>query len=179
MIEQIPLPGRLLMGVLWSQGVDTVETENLVSQHFGPIHRRSETVSFQKYTSHYEKEMGKGISRCFWAFNSSFQRGALVDAKLATNRIERTMARDGKRIINLDPGLLTPEALIMATTKPHYHRIYLSKGIYAELTLIYQRKEFDTMTWTYPDYREDWARSFFQVVRNDLLEKWGELEKGR
>ena len=170
-IEQVPQPGRLVIGVLCSRGVDTSTAERLVSLLYGPVYRRSDTVPFRTFSEHYEKEMGEGISRCFWAFEPPFQRGALAEAKLGTNRIERHLAREGKRGVNLDPGLLTPEALILATTKPHYHRIYLSKGIYAELTLLYQRKEFDAMPWTYPDYREEWARIFFKGVRDELLDE--------
>jgi hypothetical protein len=169
--EQVPLPGRLVMGVLWSRDADIPRTRERLAQLFGPVCRQSETVLFRKFTDHYEKEMGQGISRCFWAFLPPLQRGALADAKLATNRIERIMEKEGNRTINLDPGLLTPEALILASTKPHYHRIYLSRGIYAELTLVYQRKCFDAMPWTYPDYREEWAREFFSAVRDDLLKE--------
>ena len=169
-IERIPPPGRLIIGVLFGGEGDISTAERLVSLLYGPVFRRSNTVPFRTFSDHYEREMGKEINRCFWAFKPPFPRGALAEAKLGTNRIERRLAREGNRGINLDPGLLTPEALILATTKPHYHRIYLSKGIYGELTLLYQRKEFDVMPWTYPDYREQWARSFFKGVRDELLD---------
>jgi hypothetical protein len=170
-IERTPEPGMLVMGVLWGSGVDTSKTRILLSGMFGPVSRHSETVPFEEYTDYYEKEMGTGISRCFLAFGPLFPRGALAEAKLGTNRLERQLSRSGKRVVNLDPGIVTPEALILASTKPHYHRVYLSKGIYAELTLVFRGKGFDTMPWTYPDYQEVWARSFFNEVRGDLMER--------
>jgi hypothetical protein len=97
-------------------------------------------------------------------------RGALVEAKLATNRIERVLAGAGKRTLNLDPGLLTLEALNLATTKPYYHRLYLSKGIFGELTLIYRQGGFEPLPWTYPDYRDGRTISFLERVRKGLLE---------
>jgi hypothetical protein len=81
------------------------------------------------------------------------------------------MSGSGNRPVNLDPGLLTLEALNLATTKPHYHRLYLSKGVFGELTLIYRQGGFEPLPWTYPDYREKWATVFFEKVRKEMLEE--------
>lgn len=169
--ERIPRPGRLVMGILFSREGILPEVEKEVVQIFGTVTMRSEVVSFGKYSDYYEEEMGKEIGRCFWAFNLPFPRGALAEAKLATNRLERNLAREGKRTVNLDPGLLTPESLILATTKPYCHRVYLAKGIFADLTLTYGKAGYEAMPWTYPDYREKWARDFFHRVRDCLLGK--------
>jgi len=172
-IEKVPSPGRLVMGVLFTQAGVLLEAEKRVSFLFGPVYRRSETVSFGDYTDYYEKEMGRGVNRCFWAFPRPFPRGALAEAKLATNRIERDLARGGKRTLNLDPGLLTPESLVLATTKPYSHRIYLSKGIFGDLALMFGKGRFEYMPWTYPDYRDDRAQKFLGDVRGDLLKGIG------
>ncbi|MBN2719900.1 MAG: DUF4416 family protein [Proteobacteria bacterium] len=169
-IEKAPSPGRLVMGVLFTQAGVLLDAEKRVSFLFGPVYRRSETISFVDYTDYYEKEMGQGVNRCFWAFSRPFPRGALAEAKLGTNRIERQLAREGKRAINLDPGLLTPESLVLATTKPYSHRIYLSKGIFGDLTLMLGKGRFECMPWTYPDYRDDRVQKFLGDVRGDLLE---------
>ena len=159
------------MGALFTKAKILLDAEERVSFLFGPVFRRSETVTFTNYTDYYEEEMGEGVNRCFWAFSRPFPRGALAEAKLATNRIERDLARGGKRTINLDPGLLTPESLVLATTKPYSHRVYLSKGIFGDLVLMYGKGRFQCMPWTYPDYREDWAQKFLCDVRGGLLGK--------
>ena len=169
--ERIPSPGILVMGVLFNEDRILLEAEKGVSYLFGPISRRSREIPFRKYTDYYEEEMGKEVIRCFWSFGMPFPRGALAEVKLATNRLERILAKEGKRAVNLDPGLLTAESLILATTKPYSHRVYLAKGIYGDLTLTYREGGFEAMPWTYPDYREDWARDFFREVRWDLLKK--------
>jgi hypothetical protein len=43
------------------------------------------------------------------------------------------------RPLNLDPGYLTEAKLVLATTKDRNHRLYLDRGIFAEVTLCYQR----------------------------------------
>jgi hypothetical protein len=169
------------MGVLWDPKEDLRDAEALTSEIFGRVDHRTEPIPFERYSDYYENEIGKGLLRCFWSFASPIQRGALVEVKLATNRIERATAKSGNRVVNLDPGLLTPEALSLATTKPYYHRIYLSKGIYAELTLVYKKGGFEPLPWTYPDYREDSAREFFGILRAKMLKNGKEArgqEKG-
>lgn len=168
--ERVPSAGLLVMGVLWREDGVLPDAEKGASSLFGPVSRRSEAVSFGQYTEYYQKEMGQGILRSFWAFRMPFPRGALVEAKLATNRLERALAKEGRRTVNLDPGILSPESLVLATTKPQFHRVYLSKGIFAELTLAFRRGHFQVLPWTYPDYGDEWARSFFEKARGDLME---------
>jgi hypothetical protein len=170
--EKIPVPGRLIIGVLWNRDEDLETAEDRIEDIFGPVGSRSEKIPFGQYSSYYEKEMGKDIQRCLWSLNLPFQRGALVEAKLATNRIERSIAGSGNRTVNLDPGLLTLEGLSLATTKTYYHRLYLGKGVFGELTLIYRQGGFEPLPWSYPDYRDRWAVEFLEKVRGEMLEEW-------
>jgi hypothetical protein len=54
--------------------------------------------------------------------------------------------------VNIDPGLLLPERLVLATTKAGSHRPYLGQGIYADVTLVFHKKTYQPLWWTYPDY---------------------------
>ena len=166
--EVVPLPVRLIMGVLWSGDEHARLAREMVSDLFGSIDKESEAVPFEGYTSYYEGEMGGGIRRCYWSFADLIPPGALADIKLATNRIEVSLSSEGRRTINLDPGLVSLASLVLATTKPYYHRIYLGKGIYADLALVYRKGNFEPLLWTYPDYREKWAKDFFLDVRRAL-----------
>jgi hypothetical protein len=70
------------------------------------------------------------------------------------------------RPLNLDPGYLTEAKLVLASTKDHAHRIYLSQGIYAEVTLSFRRGHWRHHDWTYPDYRRDDYHAFFTQCRD-------------
>lgn len=169
-IERRPHPALLVMGVLSNSEESSNQAESRAIALFGPLYRKTSPISFEKYTHYYDNEMGTRLLRSYWAFGEQVARGFLVEAKLATNRIERELSDANKRTVNLDPGLLTPESLVMATTKPYSHRIYLSKGIYAELAFMFRRGgEVDTMPWTYPDYRETGTVEFFSSVRKEIL----------
>ncbi|MDP2953277.1 MAG: DUF4416 family protein, partial [Chloroflexota bacterium] len=58
------------------------------------------------------------------------------------------------------------------TTKDRGHRIYLSEGIYAEVTLVWKRGEgFQPEEWTYPDYRTPEYRAILGEIRGLHMRK--------
>ena len=93
---------------------------------------------------------------------------SLPDIKLRTNEIEAVLARDGKRQVNIDPGFLSAERLVLATGKNFIHRVYLRDGIFADLTLIYQKGAYRPLAWTYPDYQEPEFLHYLEVLRKKL-----------
>jgi hypothetical protein len=96
----------------------------------------------------------------------------LPEIKQTTNRLEEKYATPvGNRRINIDPGYLCSEHVILATTKGYTHRPYLREGIYADLTLIYRNKSFQPLEWTYPDYRQEEIIQLFNQFRKTYLEE--------
>ena len=143
-----------------------------VSARFGGVMRESEVLPFD-FTDYYSPEMGEGLQRKFYAFARRIEPERLVDIKLWTNELEGLLPGDDytvRRPLNLDPGYVTPSKLVLATTKDQAHRIHLSRGIYGEVTLSFVNKAFRPMPWTYPDYRTEPYRRFFETVRADLLD---------
>ncbi|MCK4785250.1 MAG: DUF4416 family protein, partial [Desulfobacteraceae bacterium] len=78
---------------------------------------------------------------------------------------------------NIDPGCISPERLILATGKNYVHRIYLSKGIYADLTLIFKKGSFSPLKWTYPDYADPEVIGFFNGVRGQYMDQLREMKR--
>ncbi len=136
-----------------------------MTDQFGPIDLESPAFDFT-FTSYYEAEMGTDLKKVFWSFERHIQPDALVDAKLFTNDVEQQFLIDGRRTVNLDPGYISHGNLVLATTKNFAHRVYLGKGIYGDVHLIYRHNAFHKMEWTYPDYQQPLVVSFFQNVRN-------------
>jgi hypothetical protein len=98
--------------------------------------------------------MGWPLYRHFLAFKRLIRPDDLVAVKLKTNEVEKRYLREERRRVNIDPGYISLERLILATGKNYTHRVYLSDGIYADLTLIYHRESFRTLPWTYEDYAD-------------------------
>jgi hypothetical protein len=117
------------------------------------------------YTDYYFREMGFPLERLFVSFEPLIGRETLPDIKLRTNDIEKTFYLSGGRRVNIDPGYISRANLILATGKEYAHRPYLRDGIYADLTLIYTDKSFQTLPWTYPYYGERGTREMFNKIR--------------
>jgi len=143
---------------------------------FGPVDRVSEPLFFDR-TRYYEKEMGWPLYRRFISFQDLMPPGRLVEVKIQTNGLEQRSLAGAKRRINIDPGYVCAERLILATGKNYVHRIYLRKGIYADLTLVYRKGAFHPLEWTYPDYRQPDLIRFFNETRTVYMEQLKERKR--
>lgn len=168
-------PTRVLpiTGILYGPGCVIEEPLSLLAEKIGPIALHTAAVPFT-HTAYYTREMGDPILRQWYAFDTLIDPAALVAMKHMSNEIEREYSHEqGGRSVNIDPGIISLSNLILASTKNYAHRIYLGKGIYAELTLVYRDKHFQALEWTYPDYQEPAALAFFDEARSFLKTKLG------
>jgi len=115
--------------------------------------------------------MGKDLKRKFISFQKLIPPPRISEIKLFTNGIEKRFAKVNKRRINIDPGYLNSAKLVLATTKDFSHRIYLRKGIFAELTLFYEDKKFHPLKWTYPDYCSQPYYDILNRIRDIYVEQ--------
>jgi hypothetical protein len=139
-----------------------------MGERFGPVEWVSDLLPFNR-TRYYEKEMGWPLYRRFTSFVRLITPEAIADIKLITNEIEKEYLDQEKRKINIDPGYITLERLVLATGKNYSHRIYLGKGIFADLTLIFHDGTFKPLSWTYPDYSEEKVINLFNRLRSGYL----------
>ena len=138
---------------------------------WGPIALASDEFHFLE-TDYYQPTMGANLIKMFWVFERPMDPADLVDDKLTSGTIEAAYAKLQRhpepRPLNLDPGYLTSAKLVLASTKDHAHRIYLSRGIFAEVTLHYQHRGWRHHEWTFPDYRRADYQEFFTHAREQL-----------
>ena len=137
---------------------------------YGPTDWVSPLMAFDR-TRYYEREMGGPLARKFAAFERLMSRQELPRTKLETNLLEEQSREQGRRAVNIDPGFICLERLVLATGKNYTHRIYLSQGIYADLTLVFHRKCFRPLAWTYPDYADAKVIEYFNAVREGYKEQ--------
>ena len=164
-IPQEPKPAKLVVGLIMKNRELFEPLAAELSDSFGPVDMVSAWLPFD-YTSYYEPEMGAPLFRRLLIYRGLINQEDLADIKLTTNRLEQSRLSNGKRRVNIDPGYLLFERLVLASGKNFSHRIYVGRGIYADLTLIYQRGRFEKLPWTYPDYADDPMLAFLRQVRN-------------
>ncbi len=160
-----PGPVKLIIGML-SQDTSLFEAiKDNLQQEYGPLDIESNVLQWE-HTQYYEKEMGAGLKRQFVFFRDLIHPGIIADIKLKTDETEKKhLNKRSGRIINLDPGYLDTAKLVLATTKDFSHRIYLNKGIYGEVTLIYSGGFYQALPYTFPDYRTKEYMDIFEQAR--------------
>ncbi|MFH1640642.1 MAG: DUF4416 family protein [Candidatus Omnitrophota bacterium] len=157
-------PVKLIFSFIFKEGAVYHKAKALLEKKFGEIDFESQALDFT-HTDYYEPEFGKGLKRRFASFKRLILPQDLFKIKNTTNLIEKKISVKGSRKINIDPGYLDLAKLVLASTKDYNHRIYLNKGVFAEVTLFYQDKTFKAREWTYPDYRTLEYITIFNKIR--------------
>src|SRR3989338_8317376 len=109
--------------------------EDLINK-FGPIAKESKPYNFDKFTSYYAKEMGKGLVKRFVVFKKAVNKKDLAGTKLFTTKIEEKYSKNNKRQVNIDPGYLSKTALVLASFKKGTnYKEQISDKVYAHKVL--------------------------------------------
>jgi hypothetical protein len=147
-------PEKLVMPILISRKWMRTSLLERLRSSYGPIDYTSIDLPFT-FTRYYDEEMGTPITRFFVSFLRLVDPGTLSDIKKDTNQLENIFTEGGSRKVNIDPGLLNLSRFVLASSKDGSHRVALSDGVFAEVTLIYERGGYRPLEWTYPDYRSE------------------------
>ncbi len=156
-----PEKAKLVIGLMYHDADIAEKTVELLEEKFGPIDCQSKDFDFI-YTDYYEKEFGENLKKRFCTFKNLIEPSELPEIKLFTNKLE-----GDERLINIDPGYITKDALVLASCKPRPHRIYLDRGVYAQLEMVFRKRECVFFRWTFKDYLEN--SDFFLKARNLFL----------
>ena len=113
----------------------------------------------------------KNINLKSFSFRRLMPQQSAWKAKCATVKLERQFVRGGKRTVNIDPGFISLAKLVLFTTKDYSHRICMAKDVFAEVTMRYEHDTFVPWPWTYPDYKEERIRQFFEQIRKEYFER--------
>jgi hypothetical protein len=122
------------------------------------------------FTDYYKEEMGENLKRKWISIEKIIPENELADLKHTAISWEKELTFGGRRTLNCDPGGICDNRVVLVTTKNFSHRIYLGKGIFGEVTLIYIGDKFQPQKWTYPDYQSDIFQDFAKKCKKKFLE---------
>jgi hypothetical protein len=169
-----PNPVKVIIGILASDDGSLIAAREAVASQFGPLDLASAIWPFDQ-SAYYRDQTGPDILRQFVSIEPLTDPGELAEMKHRTNRLEQELAQSlagpFPRPVNLDPGIIEPSKLVLATTKNYSHRVYIGRKIYAEVTLVFDRGVWCPLPYTYPDYRRQSYFDFFSRVRIRLLQQ--------
>ena len=163
--KQLPLPVKFICGFIYSQENTYKSAKSILEKKFGKIDFESQVINFD-FTDYYYAEMGKPLLRRFISFKELQDPLGFIKIKSVCMEIEKRYASEKKRKINIDPGYLNEAKLVLTTIKDFSHRIYLGKGVYAEVTLYFHNGKFCDFPTTFPDYRTHSYKDIFHSIRS-------------
>ncbi len=159
-----PPPVKLIVGILAASTWLLEEARGALSSAIAPVELASEPRRWTE-SRYYCAEMGDEIWRQFVALAGLAAPADLGELKRRTNALEQSWSGEGGRRVNLDPGYIDLQKLVLASTKDAAQRVYLGNGIYAEATLRFTATGFAAWPYTYADYAAPEALAFFNQAR--------------
>lgn len=171
-----PNPVKLIIGLLVT---NPTLVDNVCQQfegRFGPVDFRSDIFPFD-VTDYYTAEMGPGLLRVFLSFARLINPAELVAIKLYTTMVENSFLDQGNRRINIDPGYLDYHKLVLASYKYGGFKIYLSDGVYADMTLYYSKGTFHNFNWGFPDFKDGRYNSILLDIRRRYKDRLHRLDR--
>jgi len=172
-IIKIPEPVKVFCAITFGQEEKLNQSLLFLENLFGLCESKSEIFQFN-FTDYYSAEMGENLKKIFVSFEKKLHPDDCAEWKIYTNEIEQKLSASKEkpsRTVNIDPGYVELSKVVLLTTKNFSHRVYIGKGIYAEVTLIWRSGKFNELPWTYPDYKTELAQRFFINMRQQILQR--------
>jgi len=117
-----------------------------------------------EHSDYYEEEMGEGLSRCFVSFEDLRPPYEARDYKRYGSEVEGLFAKEGRRSINIDPGYIDANKVVLISGKHGGHKIEIAPGVWADMLLWYN-KGWQAFPWAFPDFRDASLFPLFMEMR--------------
>lgn len=152
--------GRLFFGIMFSdRGCYEKAVEDLINE-FGETEKESFEYNFDEYTNYYEKEMGRGLRKKLIIFKKEIEEKNLIKIKKLITEIEKKYSEEGKRKVNIDPGFVSEEKVVLASFKKKDFKKDLGNGVFAHEVLRFEEGKIKTFWHTFGDYKEEKIKDF-------------------
>lgn len=154
--------GKLFFGIMFSNREVYEKAVNDLIKKFGDVEKESFEYDFDKFTDYYEKEMGKNIIKKLIIFKKEIKEEDLVEIKKFITEIEKKYSVMDNRKINIDPGYVSKEKVVLTSFKKKDFKKNLGEGVYAHEVLRFENGKILTFWHTFGDYREKGVKGFFR-----------------
>jgi hypothetical protein len=154
---------RLLFAIMYPDKEILDVCVDILEKEFGSIKLIGEEYVFN-FTRYYEEEFGRNLKKQIFVFEKTIEKHDLVKIRSRTGEIEQQLAKEDKRVVNIDPGYISETELALATRKGRDFKEELGEGIFVHKVLEFKNKEIITFRHTFADYRLEKNLEFFRKV---------------
>ena len=158
---------KLVAAILYKEEEPLADGLGMLEELFSPLDFRGTAHPF-KHTDYYEQEMGAGLVRILVAFSRLAAPNVLVEAKRQCLQLEQVLASGGRRRVNVDVGYLDLFKLVLASFKGRGNKLYLDDGVWADMTMFYDKGEFRPLPWSFPDFAAGTYNQELKEIRGIL-----------
>ncbi|NLL12134.1 MAG: DUF4416 family protein [Fibrobacter sp.] len=172
------LPVKYFVAVLYREEEYLDKARILMENAWGRIDIEGNAHLFD-VTEYYKPEMGSPIFRRLCSFEKLQLPTFLVEMKIRCNQMEQQLSIDGKRTVNLDAGYLDHNKVVLASAKEAGQKIYLDRGIYADLAGRYKSGKYQPFEWSFPDFRDGRYDQELLAIRKKCMVQVREFLKSK
>jgi len=165
-----PFPVKYFIAVLFHEHEAFEKSKASIVERWGAIDYEGADHLFD-VTTYYESEMGTPLYRRIVTLETIRSPKEIVDMKLECNAIEAGLVVNGKRAVNLDAGYLDHNKVLLASAKEAGQKVYLDKGIYADLAGRYKDGCYRPFEWSFPDFKDGRYDSELLIIRTSYLKQ--------
>lgn len=148
-----PCPVKFFIAILYREQQFLKKALLALQERWGAIDFEGADHCFD-VTHYYQSEMGAPLYRRIVTIGQLLEPTLLVEMKLHCNEFEQSLAHENQRTVNLDAGYLDHNKYLLASAKEAGQKVYLDKGIYADLAGRFKGGKYQPFEWSFPDFRD-------------------------
>ena len=156
---------KLVAAVLYQEDRFLHDAYERLENTFSKIDIQGQFYPFQ-VSDYYEQEMGADLKRGVISFEKLVHPGFLAESKLKTRELEQNLANAGSRRVNIDIGYLDLYKVVLASFKARSNKLYVSDGVWADIVLVFEKGQFGTLQWGFPDFKSGIYNEALVSIRN-------------
>ena len=160
------MPNKFIIAVMYPNNELFEKAKTELIEHFGEIAAQSSEYDFT-FTNYYEKEFGKNLKKKFLVFKKNVLKEDLPAIRIMTKNIEDEFRINGNRSVNIDPGFISKDELVMASLKKALFKEQVN-SCYIHKILEFKNNKIVEFTHTFPDYRIKNNQDFFLAIQKSI-----------